>query len=108
MIRLIEDVSTLSGISEVTLRKLIKLSNYSVGHALHESLKQKEEFLTIDIGIGELQVKAKDDVIRYKFIPSEELDTLLGSTVVTGRSPVAVKVEENLQEKINKAYKELL
>ena len=108
MKKLLEDVSLLSGVSETTLKKFIKLSDYAIGHALHESLKAKEEFLTIDIGAGELQIKCTYDNIRYRFIPSEELSDILSKTVVTGVSPVATRLEENLQEKIDKAYKELL
>ena len=107
MSKLIEDVSNLTCVSENTLRKFIPTINYCIGHALYESLCIQEEYLRMDIGVGELQIKCDNESVRYRFIPSKELEGIV-VTAAKGQSPIAVKLEDDLQAKIDKAYKELL
>lgn len=110
MTRLIDDLANLSDVSENILRKFVPLINYSVAHAVHEAdCEQCDDTVAeIDLEIGELQIRICSDTVKYRFIPSKELDSMICSTVRSGVSPLVTKLNNNLQEKIDKSYKELL
>ena len=105
---IIEDVSFLTNVSDTILDKLINVTNYSIGHAVHESLCEKEQFAILEIGIGELHIKVEQTGIRYKFIPDKALETIVTNTVKNKESPIVTKLDTALQSKIDKTYKELL
>lgn len=105
---LIKDISILTDVSENTLNKFIPVCNYCIGHAVHESECLKSFISEIDLGFGELHIKIDEGEIKYKFIPSNDLEKLLIKTVTQHCSPVISKLESNLQEKIERSYKELL
>lgn len=108
MTNLIDDLSVLCDVSDKTLRKFISKINYCIGHAVHEDECKREEITIIDLGYGELHIKHEQTSIRYKFIPSKELENTLIETVISKRSPMITKLENDLQEKIDRTYKELL
>lgn len=108
MINIIEDVATLTDVKETLLRKFVAVSNICLGHALHEVQCHNENIVEADIGIGKLHIKLDENNILYRFVPSKELEKTLIQTVVTRCSPVAAKLDTSLQEKIDRAYKELL
>ena len=83
MINLLEDMSILTDVSETTLKKFLSVSNYIIGHAVHESMCEHKDLTTIDIGIGQLKVKFDESNIYYKFIPSKDLEKTLVQTVLT-------------------------
>ena len=105
---LIKDVSVLTDVNEHTLNKFIPICNHCIGHAIHESECLQEEITEIDIGFGELHIKVDEGAIKYRFIPSKELEKLLIKTITQHTSPILLKLESNLQEKIDRTYKELL
>ena len=108
MTKLIEDLSILTNVQEATLRKFLPTSIYCIGHAVHEGQKTGEEVTCIDIGFGELHIKVQGDLIKYKFIPSTELENTVSKTVLTNTSPIALKLDNSLQTKIDKAYKDIM
>ena len=108
MINLIEDTAKLTDVSSKTLLKFIPIFNYSIGHAVHESCCARSTVTEIDLGYGELHIRIEDEGIRYKFIPSKELEKILVKTVTTKQSPIIDKIDKDLQEKIDLAYKELI
>ena len=105
---IIEDVSFLTNVSDHVLNKLINVTNYSIGHAIHESICEKEEFAMLDIGIGELHIKVEDDGVRYRFVPTKPLEDMITKTVLTKQSPIITKLDTDLQSKIDKTYRELI
>ena len=109
MIDLINDLSILTDVSDKTLNKFVPVSNYCIGHAVHESQCKHEDVVEIDIGIGELHLKLEDGCgIKYRFVPSKELESILIKTVTSKTSPIITKIDSQLQEKIDRAYKDLL
>ena len=108
MTNLIDDLSVLTNVSESTLKKFLPITNTCICHSIAESICAKKDITEIDIGIGELHIKVEHERIKYRFIPSKELESSLISTVTSGSSPIVKQVDFNLQEKIDKAYKELL
>lgn len=108
MINLVDDIARLTDVSEKTLNKFIPIANYCISHALYESQCKKEELCVIDLGYGEIHLKTDDNCVYYKFIPSKELEKLIIQAVTTKTSPMIFKLDTGLQEKIDRAYKELL
>ena len=108
MTNLIKDVSLLTDVSENTLNKFIPVCNYCIGHAVHECECLQEHIAEVNLGFGELHIKLDEGSIKYRFIPSKELENLLIKTVTQHNSPIIAKLECNLQEKIDRVYKELL
>ena len=108
MINLIEDVSTLTDVSANTLKKFLNVSNFVIGHSVHESMCEHKELTNIDLGVGQLDIKVDDNRIYYRFTPSKELEKILIQTITTNTSPMITKLDNKLQEKIDRAYKELL
>lgn len=105
---LIDDLTVLTDVSDKVLKKFIPVSNYVVGHAVHEAQCVKDNYLEVDIGIGELHIKINTDSLQYRFVPSKELEKVLIQTVTTGKSPMVIKLNNDLQEKIEQTYKELI
>lgn len=108
MTNLIEDVSSLTEVTETTLSKLVNVANYCVGHAVYESNCRKQDTTTVDIGIGELTIRVSATGIHYRFVPSSALEKCVAQTVVTKTSPMVVQLEQRLQDKIDRSYKELI
>ena len=108
MIDVISDISVLTDVSENLLKKIVSVCNYSIGHAVHETQCERNNITELDIGIGKLHIKLDEDNIYYRFVPSKELEKILIQTVATGNSPIIAKIDSNLQEKIERTYKELL
>lgn len=108
MTNLIKDISTLTDVTENTLNKFTSICTHCISHAVHESDCLHEDTTKIDIGFGELHIKIDEESIRYKFIPSKELEHSLIRTVTTHTSPIITTLETNLQEKIDRTYRELL
>lgn len=108
MTNLIKDISTLTDVSETTLNKFTSMSMYCIGHAVYESRCLHEDVTKIDLGFAELDIKVDNESIQYKFIPCKDLENMLVKTITKNTSPVISKLESNLQEKIDRTYKELL
>ena len=108
MTELLEDISELTKVCDTTLKKFIPTINYCIGHAVHESECKQEDITIVDIGFGELHIKHDSSTLKYKFIPSKELESILVQTILSKRSPIMTKLELDLQEKIDRTYKELL
>lgn len=108
MINLVDDVARLTDVSTKTLNKFVPVCNYCIGHAVYESMCSKEDVTCLDLGVGELHIKLANNCIHYRFVPSKELEKTLINTVTTNTSPLVVTLDKNLQEKIDRAYKELL
>ena len=108
MINLIEDIATLTDVSVTTLKKFLNVSNFVIGHAVHESMCEHKDLTTLDLGVGQLDIKVDENRIYYRFTPSKELEKTLIQTITTNTSPMILKLDNKLQEKIDRAYKELL
>lgn len=108
MIHLTDDLSTITSISKLSLDKLAEKSCACICHHVLETLAEKKNIATIDIGIGTLYIKIDLDTVKYKFIPSTFLDRNVSKTLANNESPLAMLAENVLKERIEQAYKELL
>lgn len=108
MNKLIEDIATLTTISQHALVNLTEKVNACICHSVFESLKEGNQLTEIDIGVGILYIKCEEDQIKYKFIPSKKLEENVSYTVKHRVSPVQYQVETALKERIESTYKNLL
>lgn len=107
MTNLLNDLSVLTTIAPSNLNCMVKLSEAVISHSLVESLKDREEYAEIDIGIGMLYIKVTDEGLKYKFVPSEHLSSVLERSSKTGKSALSLKVDEALGQRIMNTYKDL-
>jgi hypothetical protein len=105
---LITDLSCITRLSEETLTALFIRAEECIGHCVFESVVDKENLTEIDIGIGTLYIKREDSQIKYKFIPSKNLEEKVTSTVRTRKSPLIKRGEKALKSRVERTYKDLL
>lgn len=108
MNKLIEDISTITTISQGTLLNLNDKAISCICHSVYESVQEKESLTKIDIGIGILYIKCEGSDIKYKFIPSKKLEESVASTITSKKSPLVYQVETSLKERVESTYKNLL
>lgn len=108
MTNLIDDIVSLTNVSEKTLEKFLPIARYCVCHSVYEALCEKTGIAEIDFGYGHLQIKIDSCGLCYKFIPSKDLEQMLIDTIKTKNSPLIRKLENNLQDKIDETYRELV
>ena len=108
MNNLISDVSKLSNIPLATLFRIQDLEKILIAQYISESILIGQETTEIDTGLGKLLIRVSDSEIKYKFIPSKALDQQLINTVNSKTSPLIDKLENSVQEKIMRTYKEMI
>lgn len=108
MTDLVKDISVLTDVTENTLNKFIPIINYCIGHAVHEADCTRSNIVEIDLGYGELHLKIDAESVAYRFIPSRDLEKIIVKTLTAHNSPIIMKLETNLQERLEKTYKELI
>lgn len=106
MYKLVDDLEALTGIKKYNLEKLVELSVYSISHCVSESILNKSSSISVDIGIGYLYFENEDNIIRYKFVPTEKFEKSLINSY-EGIDLLDKKLDENLGARITNTYKEL-
>lgn len=105
---LLEDISTLTTIGKYNLEELVNKSIVIVSHDVEESIREKENVTSIDIGIGELHISNIDGTVFFKFIPSRKLEEAVKQTYVTRKSALKKEIDAALGKRIMNTYKDLL
>ena len=108
MIDLVEDVSNLTCVPDHILKKFVPIINYSIAHGVYETKISDKSTTVVNLSIGELHIQHENNSVKYRFIPSVDLEKLVAQTITTNRSPIVSTIEKNLEHKIKHAYKELL
>ena len=103
-----QDLSKLTGVSQLTFEKLVNILNSCICHAVFESKLDKETVTEINLGIGHLLISNENNELLFKFIPSSKLEKQLIETLKTNTSPIVEQLEQQLQIKIENVYKEFL
>lgn len=99
------DLSTLSTINTYTLTRLINQINWCITDAVCKSVYEKDSEAVIDIGIGTLTIRFDSDQIRYKFVPSKQLEDAIVEAVVNEQNQLVDALKYSLVEKITNTYK---
>lgn len=103
----IRDLSTITTIPYNTLQKLSNELSWIICDSVEESCMNKQEYASIDIGIGQLDIAVIDDSIQYRFIPSQKLEQSVIDTVEEKKNPLVSNIEETVVKRIMNAYKDL-
>lgn len=105
---LIKELSTLTTLPASTLGSLVSIGIDAICYDVLENSNVGENVSEINIGIGTLSILVDDNQIRYKFLPSDKLESSLVSAVVSGENPLVRRIENKVREKLSTATKELL
>ena len=105
---LFDDLCTITGISKLSLQNLAEKTNLCISHSMLECIQCKDPQAEIDIGIGSLYIKLEGDTIKYKFIPSKNLEETVAFAIKQKESPLTLKIDKALGERIENAYRSLI
>ena len=108
MKKIVDDIATLTTISNNALVNLVDKIQTCICHDVYESLIEGNSTSEIDIGIGTLYIKCEESEIKYKFIPSKKLEENVSFTVKHKQSPLVYEIETSLKSRIESTYKNLL
>ena len=105
---LIEDLSVLTSIPRDALDKLSKKCVWVICDDLEDCELENDNLVSINIGIGNLLISNGDETIKYKFIPSKELEKGIRETVVDHKNPLKFVLEKTLADRITNTYKTII
>ena len=108
MDNLVDKISKLTTIDTKILNKLMKKVEWCICDDIYLSMLSNNHRCSIDIGIGSLVIDfSSGDLIRYKFIPSNEFEKGIVNTIVNKENPIVTRSEQSLVSKISNTYKDL-
>ena len=107
MIDLLDDLSKLTGIKQFNLKKLCALTELDIANSLYEVMQESDN-VSIDLGIGILNIYLQGDEVIYNFEPSSNLKKLVNETVANNESHLAKIVASKLDSKVLRTYKDIL
>lgn len=105
---MIKDVSTITSIPDKTLKKLVTKIVYCINDAVAEANAAGEDLVDLDIGLGTLAIKLDSDTIKYKFIPSAELEKSIRETILNERNLLEDALDAALVDRLTNTYKDLI
>ena len=104
--KIADDISKLTTIPIDEVEQILNCIKDCICYNIQESIKNKDDFIDVDVGIGSLSLGVAEDTIEYKFIPSNDLENDVKYTLENGCCPLISKIENSLRNKIVGAYKE--
>ena len=108
MNNVIKDIGILTTIPELNLKKLVNIAIKIISHDIVECVKEGNTSCTEDIGIGTISIDIEQEDLRFKFTPSQQLQTAILNSIESKDSELVIEVENILKEKIVNTYKSLL
>lgn len=103
----LQDLSILTTIPYNNVQKLFDMVGDIIAYDLQESIKNKESKVSIDIGIGVLNLTLDNDEIHYKFIPSNKFEQELIDVVTNGNLNLIDNIEQTISKRVMSTYKDL-
>lgn len=108
MSNVIKDISTITTISEKTLNKLKDRVILSICENVTEDKMEDKTLSEIDLGIGVLYIGYADtSAVKYKFIPSEELQKNVRETLNGKLNLMNDTLNAALSQAFENIYKDL-
>lgn len=110
MINLFEDISTISGINQKYLNKIINIILSDISNSILEAKEKELNTVDINLDFGTLKLEFPEDYQGFtcKFIPAAKLIDTVKSTVTTGTNQLVNNIEKSLVTKLTDLYKDLL
>lgn len=103
----IKDVATLTTIPEKTLMKLFQKFIYCICETILEDIQDEKEITELNIGLGTLYIKHDSNDIKYKFVPSNDLEKGINLTVTKKLNLMENTLNAVLAKKFMNVYKDL-
>lgn len=107
MTNIINDLALLTTIPEKSITKLLKKEIYCICEAVEEDILEDKDLSILNLGIGILYIKYKDNELKYKFVPSNELQKGLINTIVNKKNILENVLNASLAKKFTEIYKDL-
>lgn len=106
--KMIDKLSELTTIPNKALNSLVEKSSWIICDEIYTNLLQNINTTSIDIGIGTLIIINEEDSIRYKFIPSKQLEEAIVDVCTKKKNPLTFNLETALAKKITDTYKDFI
>ena len=109
MYKIKEDLNKTTNLSYELMDRVTNKIKYFICDDILDSLLGENDTTEIDIGIGTLviYVDKTNNAIKYKFVPSKELEDSINYTVVELKSPLKERASKGLSSRVGEIYKEL-
>jgi hypothetical protein len=105
---LIENLSVLTTIPKDALDKLQEKAVWCICDSVEDAVLAGEVVFSIDVGIGQLIITDEDNTIKYKFVPSRDLEDSVRDTILNRKNPLKYHLEKSLVGKIMNTYKTIV
>lgn len=103
---LLNDVSSLTNIKPKIIDKMESIAEYCICDYIDNLKLEDEDVMSVNIGIGTLNIAYIDNEIKYQFIPSESLEKNIVRTI-NGENVLKHSVECSLRNRVYNTYKDL-
>ena len=107
MSNVIKDVSILTSIPEKTLNKLNEKVLYSICQTVQEDVLDEKDITELDLGLFKIYIKHSDGEVRYKLIPSPEMEKVINNTIKNKLNLLEDTLNDVLAKKILNVYKDI-
>ena len=106
-INILDDICKITTIPTASMNKLFNKIEWCSCNSVEESRLAGDTLTEVNIGIGNLIISVVDNKIEYKFIPSTKLEKGLVETIIYGKNPLVVHLEETFANRIVKTFKDM-
>ena len=107
MTNIIDDLSLLTTIPEKTITKLLKKEIYCICEAIEEDVLEGKDLSILNLGFGVLYIKHTENEVKYKFVPTNELQKAITNTIVNKKNILEDVLNASLAAKFMEVYKDL-
>ena len=108
MSKVAEDLEKLTTIPEKKISELFSKLNYIFCQTIKEDMLEGKTLSTFDFGIFTVYLNYEEsDRIRYKIIPSQEMNNVIKGTINGKLNLLDDKLSSNLAEKFMNVYKDI-
>lgn len=105
---LIKDTAQITDIPIQCLDKFTELQEKEICHYILGAKNGHKKEVSIDIGIGNIELKLSEDEIMYKFSPSESLAELIKKSITKKESPIIEELSDRIITLFKNTYKDLM
>lgn len=105
----IKQMSSLTNLPASFLNQLYKLNMLAVSNELHTQMVSKEPIKKVSLSTyGELRIHQENGNLIYKFLPSDEFNSIIRKTIIERKDQLEEKLEERLVKKIYDNYSDFM
>ena len=95
---MVTNTSILLGMPTKVANEIVDKLNLSIGSAIHDAIKNNEQAVVLNIGIGNLGIDLTS--MQCKFVPSKALKTTIKESIAAKVDPLELRLEDALIEKL--------